>query len=698
MPKFLGKSKNADLFINKKGEIVPYFLAKPEDVKETAEGVLPIKGKPDDEFGGKVISHGPIHDMIMHLESRGRDFDKEGKLLKSYKGSMGRMQVMPATAKDPGFGIKPAKDESPEELARVGNEYVTALTREFGGDTEKILSAYNAGPNRVKSLIEKHGDSWKNHLPDETKTYLKLANKYQALRGIKENTMPVGDYDYKQAQIDAINKIKAMGGETSLPSTTEAPKAPSVGFRPGRAGYDYADPEEITQQKVEQQAQFQPQQQMVTGAPGIEQPGPGMATELPQKQAMPAVTSEPIDVNIQEPMQDPYGIHAGKAQYMGGIEQESKAKQEQAQALSDFAKVQQQIYDENLKKDSELQQLNQRHQRELENIQKSKEVAMRKYEDSVNHFAQMGNINPNRLWNNASTSDKVSAAIAIAAGGAVAGFFGSTQNQALDMFNKIIDRDIDAQKMALEKAGMLTGMHKNLYSMMRDQLQDEDLAYISVKSAMLKNIEMQLEGASMKANSTVMAKNIEVIRAQLQQQMGQFNVQFGQNLMLMDARRSLFSGGEINTGLLGILPDADRKEVLDRMVNVGGRKMLAYNSDTRKEIETRLPEQEKTLSLANNIKKYLDSGVFKKLNWASPEAAQVRSMVEQLRFSFVASLKNIGKLSETELGMVEKIISDPTKVNTWFNDSRIQTLINEIQADRQRMLRQGVMGYSPNIR
>jgi hypothetical protein len=46
---------------------------------------------------------------VMQAESRGKRYDKSGKLLTSPKGAMGEMQVMPGTVRDPGFGVRPLR-------------------------------------------------------------------------------------------------------------------------------------------------------------------------------------------------------------------------------------------------------------------------------------------------------------------------------------------------------------------------------------------------------------------------------------------------------------------------------------------------------------------------------------------------------------------------------------------------------------
>jgi len=67
----------------------------------------------------------------------------------SPKGAQGLAQVMPATAKDPGYGVQPMRDNSRAENVRFGAEYLSAMLNEFK-DPKLALAAYNAGPGAVK--------------------------------------------------------------------------------------------------------------------------------------------------------------------------------------------------------------------------------------------------------------------------------------------------------------------------------------------------------------------------------------------------------------------------------------------------------------------------------------------------------------------------------------------------------------------
>jgi hypothetical protein len=111
--------------------------------------------------------------IIMQKESGGRRYDKNGNLLTSSKGAQGEMQVMPGTAKDPGFGIKAARNDSPDELRRVGDEYASMLLNRYQ-DPKLAMIAYNMGPGATDKWLASGADIKK--LPKETQGYIRGVN------------------------------------------------------------------------------------------------------------------------------------------------------------------------------------------------------------------------------------------------------------------------------------------------------------------------------------------------------------------------------------------------------------------------------------------------------------------------------------------------------------------------------------------
>lgn len=119
------------------------------------------------------ISGDSLDQITMMAESRGNPNAV------SPKGARGLMQVMPATARDPGFGIRPSNG-TPADDVRVGREYRRAMQQRYGGDAAKMWSAYNLGPGATDDLIRRYGADWLSHAPSETRNY--VANNLRAMR------------------------------------------------------------------------------------------------------------------------------------------------------------------------------------------------------------------------------------------------------------------------------------------------------------------------------------------------------------------------------------------------------------------------------------------------------------------------------------------------------------------------------------
>lgn len=104
-----------------------------------------------------------FYDRVLQQESRG---DPNAV---SPKGARGLMQVMPDTGRDPGFGVTPLRNNSPEENVRFGRDYLDAMHRRYG-DPEAALVAYNAGPGAADKWVKSGRDP--RFLPAETKNYV----------------------------------------------------------------------------------------------------------------------------------------------------------------------------------------------------------------------------------------------------------------------------------------------------------------------------------------------------------------------------------------------------------------------------------------------------------------------------------------------------------------------------------------------
>ncbi|MGE8274539.1 lytic transglycosylase domain-containing protein [Stenotrophomonas sp.] len=109
-----------------------------------------------------------LEQSVMQVESGGNPSAV------SPKGAMGTMQTMPGTLRDPGYGVTPARDQSPAEMERVGKDYLQAMLRQYG-DPRLALAAYNWGPGNVDRAMQTHVgnvDAVLANAPAETRAYV----------------------------------------------------------------------------------------------------------------------------------------------------------------------------------------------------------------------------------------------------------------------------------------------------------------------------------------------------------------------------------------------------------------------------------------------------------------------------------------------------------------------------------------------
>lgn len=101
------------------------------------------------------------------LQAQARQESKLDPDAVSPKGAQGVMQLMPKTAD--ALGVDPT---DPEQNIAGGAAYMHQLHRHFG-HWDRALAAYNWGPDRVQEAIDRYGENWLYHTPDETQNYVR---------------------------------------------------------------------------------------------------------------------------------------------------------------------------------------------------------------------------------------------------------------------------------------------------------------------------------------------------------------------------------------------------------------------------------------------------------------------------------------------------------------------------------------------
>lgn len=170
-----GKDMEADDLLQTTG-----LITKEMDLRVGTSAATEVMGR----WAPKIVpgDMDRLTNIVLAMESGGRRYDAGGGLLEGpatkYGTAKGEMQVLDGTKRDPGFGVQPAADDSPEERARVGRDYLAAMVREYDGDVSKALAAYNWGPGNLDKAVKEHGPNWLQAAPQETRSYVE--------RGVRE--------------------------------------------------------------------------------------------------------------------------------------------------------------------------------------------------------------------------------------------------------------------------------------------------------------------------------------------------------------------------------------------------------------------------------------------------------------------------------------------------------------------------------
>lgn len=113
-------------------------------------------------------------EKLYQVESGGKHTDAEGRLTESPKGALGIAQIMPKAGANPGYGVPPLVDNSPEQQKIYATNYLRKMYDIFGSK-ERAFAAYNAGPGAVHRAIAKgqrQSKDWKLFVPEETRNYI----------------------------------------------------------------------------------------------------------------------------------------------------------------------------------------------------------------------------------------------------------------------------------------------------------------------------------------------------------------------------------------------------------------------------------------------------------------------------------------------------------------------------------------------
>lgn len=184
------KAAKQDSVYQTRAEILANAAATGESAEETrrkmmATGMYATPGR----LAAK--EYATFSEAIKQVESGGRRFEADGvtplrsrdKYGNVVGTAAGEYQILESTAKNPGYGVRPAKDNSPEEYARVAKELIPALLTVFGGDMAKAAYAYNQGAGATRQRLMAPGEPLGQGESDGDKYVRKVLAANAALSG-----------------------------------------------------------------------------------------------------------------------------------------------------------------------------------------------------------------------------------------------------------------------------------------------------------------------------------------------------------------------------------------------------------------------------------------------------------------------------------------------------------------------------------
>lgn len=152
--------------------------------------------------------------MTRQLESGG-DMNARSKT----SSAAGSMQVVKGTLRDPGYGVEPARDNSPEELERVGRDYLAALYKRYKGNSMVAGAAYVAGPGQVEGAIRDYGNDWLSHIDPQAQKRISDIRKLNSGAGTFKDVGSSGGVTVQNLHVDVNATVNGKEARATVTSS-----------------------------------------------------------------------------------------------------------------------------------------------------------------------------------------------------------------------------------------------------------------------------------------------------------------------------------------------------------------------------------------------------------------------------------------------------------------------------------------------
>ena len=207
-------------------------IERAEEAPPAAAGLAPAtsmlpQARPEP---GLAAARAPVDEVsefyrtkILKQESNNRQFDENGNPLTSSAGAIGIGQVMPDTGPEAAEMAGLPWDEERFRTdagynAALGEAYFRNMYDRFGS-LDLASAAYNAGPGRLRSAMDRAGamgGSYLDYLPEETQNYVaSVTGSGSASRGVAGATSDIPAYDGLVSTMSTSGVAGGAGGGSS---------------------------------------------------------------------------------------------------------------------------------------------------------------------------------------------------------------------------------------------------------------------------------------------------------------------------------------------------------------------------------------------------------------------------------------------------------------------------------------------------
>lgn len=347
------------------------------------------------------------------------------------------------------------------------------------------------------------------------------------------------------------------------------------------------------------------------------------------------------------------------------IADQTKALQASAAAAQTAAQQQAKIYAE--------------HAEKVQNLEKQTQIRyaqLNKEQKQITQDVVNTKIDPTRVWDNASTGNKIMAGIGILLSGMGSGLTGQP-NLAMDVINKTIDRDIDAQKTELGKKQNLLTQNYRKYGDLQQATAATELQLNSI-------VQGQIAAAAAKASGPQAQAQAQVAIGQLQLKSNEIK----QSLAIQGLKGNILNGGQQG----GLAPSVAETLFPGRVVNTPMGVKIAKTPEAAKETQT-------ALTSLDTIDKRLDDmlAFAKDTGTTLPGTtnnAVGHSMVAQV-IQELGELNGLKRLTDTEVEMRKDQVPDPGAFNTSKAVAQISLLKKFVKEKRNSEYTNNLVGYNP---